>query len=436
MNLQLSIIMFIYASEMAVITTMICARLERRRDFFSGACKCAALTLIYTVILAFYQPSILVIHIPIVLVSFLYVYWCYVTNILQVLYIVSAGYIIQRISSLLNTLISYFSPHYLAHDVNGQVSALWYVLIFVCDAVVFWGFHCLGGRGFGIPQLRKNATIRVVAFGILVVLMNQPWTLGMLHDDIMHHSYTRYALAEVIWNFIACVLCVFVQFDITHIDRRDNELEIAQKLISDKERQYKMSKSNVDAINRKCHDLKYQLSALSKGEDNQKHISEAMELVESFDSAIHTGNDTLDIIFTEKNSYCKKHDIDFVCMVDGDKLSFIDVTDLYVMFGNIIDNAINAVRILEDHSKRSIYIRIHQENQLLLIQTENAFKGSLQFKDGLPKTTTGDEFNHGYGVSSIKMIAEKYGGSLNTRAEDNVFYLNILIPMEGKEERQ
>ena len=62
---------------MAVITTMICARLERRRDFFSGACKCAALTLIYTVILAFYQPSILVIHIPIVLVSFLYVYWCY-----------------------------------------------------------------------------------------------------------------------------------------------------------------------------------------------------------------------------------------------------------------------------------------------------------------------------------------------------------------------
>lgn len=30
------------------------------------------------------------------------------------------------------------------------------------------------------------------------------------------------------------------------------------------------------------------------------------------------------------------------------------------------------------------------------------------------------------------MIAEKYGGSLNTRAEDNVFYLNILIPMEDK----
>ena len=38
--------------------------------------------------------------------------------------------------------------------------------------------------------------------------------------------------------------------------------------------------------------------------------------------------------------------------------------------------------------------------------------------------------------TQAKMIAEKYGGSLNTRAEDNVFYLNILIPMEGKEERQ
>ena len=436
MNIQLPIIMFIYTLEMAVITTIICARLERRSRYFSGAMTCVVLILAYLVLVAFYKPSVLVIHLPIVLISFLYVHWCYNTNVLQVLYIVSAGYIIQRISSLLNTLISYFSPEYLPHDVNGEVSIHWYLLILLCDVLVFVSFYHLGGRGFGIPQLRKNASIRVVVFGIIVVLMNQPWTLGMLHDDIIHHSYTTYALAETIWNLIACILCVFVQFDIIHIDRKDNELEIARKLISEKEHQYKMSKSTVEAINRKCHDLKYQLSALSKGEDSQKHISEAMELVESFDSAIHTGNDTLDIIFTEKNSYCKKHDIDFVCMVDGDKLSFIDVTDLYVMFGNIIDNAINAVRNLEDHSKRSIYIKIHQENKLLLIQTENAFTGELQFKDGLPRTTSGDEFNHGYGVSSIKMIAEKYGGSLNTRAEDNVFYLNILIPMEDREAQQ
>ena len=125
MNLQLPIIMFIYTLEMAVITTIICARLERRSRYFSGALTCVVLILAYLVLVAFYKPSVLVIHLPIVLISFLYVYWCYNTNVLQVLYSVSAGYIIQRISSLLNTLISYFSPEYLAHDVNGEVSIHW-----------------------------------------------------------------------------------------------------------------------------------------------------------------------------------------------------------------------------------------------------------------------------------------------------------------------
>ena len=200
--------------------------------------------------------------------------------------------------------------------------------------------------------------------------------------------------------------------------------------MADKERQYKMTKSSVDAINRKCHDLKYQLAAIDRGGDVSAHVTEALELVDSFDSAVRTGNDTLDVIFTEKNFYCKKHDIVFVCMIDGEKLNFMDVTDQYVLLGNIIDNAINAVRQIPEHAKRSIYVKIFAEKKLLFIQTENPFLGSLEFSEGLPRTTTGDDFNHGFGMSSIRIVAEKYGGSVNTRAQDGVFYLNVVLPLQ------
>jgi sensor histidine kinase regulating citrate/malate metabolism len=65
-------------------------------------------------------------------------------------------------------------------------------------------------------------------------------------------------------------------------------------------------------------------------------------------------NDTLDIIITEKCLLCEKENITLTCIADGEKISFISVTDLYSLLGNAIDNAIEAVLQFEDQDKRSI----------------------------------------------------------------------------------
>jgi sensor histidine kinase regulating citrate/malate metabolism len=116
-------------------------------------------------------------------------------------------------------------------------------------------------------------------------------------------------------------------------------------------------------------------------------------------------------------------------MIDGAKLDFMEVTDQYVLFGNMIDNAINAVSKLPEGMERSIYLNVHAEKKLLLIQTENPFTGEVTFQDGLPKTSSGDEFNHGFGMKSIRLIAEKYHGSVSSRAKDGTFYVNVVIPL-------
>ena len=114
-------------------------------------------------------------------------------------------------------------------------------------------------------------------------------------------------------------------------------------------------------------------------------------------------------------------------MADGQKLSFISDGDLYCLFGNIIDNALEAVNKVPEKERRVINIVVKEKNGTLVVQEENYFEGELDFVDGLPQTTKGDTAYHGFGTRSIRMIVSKYGGVFTARAQDGVFYLNIIF---------
>ena len=91
-----------------------------------------------------------------------------------------------------------------------------------------------------------------------------------------------------------------------------------------------------------------------------------------------------------------------------------------VLFGNIIDNSVNAVRKMNDLAKRTIYVNVHAENQLLLVQVENPCED---------RQSAAHSVTHGFGMRSIRMVTEKYGGSLNTRTAEGNFYLNLVFPL-------
>ena len=413
---------------LAVITTMLCGRLPRR-ELFSAKAVVLALLLVCYVLFAPLERMGVFIHLPMVAIVFLYVGLCYRVTAAEALFIGIAGYTIEHISSLVNSILTLTDPDRFAHFGEDVTTGFWgYALIAVSYALTYtlaWFLLIRRMRGL---SLLKNATGPIVALSAVMLVVNQIWGLTF---ELYGAEYAGSLLCflEYIWNLICCVFCLCIQFGIFRISQKEQELEVTKRLIAEKERQYLVNKSTIDAINRKCHNLKYELAALSAGPDGQKHIEEAMALVDSFDSAVRTGNETLDVILSEKNLYCQQEQITFVCMIDGEQLDFMDATDQYVLFGNLIDNAIHAVQKLEETQQRVIYIKICAKKKLLLIHTENPFAGELRFRNGLPVTTSGDEENHGFGMTSVQMICEKYGGSVSTKAEHGTFYLNILLPL-------
>ena len=77
-------------------------------------------------------------------------------------------------------------------------------------------------------------------------------------------------------------------------------------------------------------------------------------------------------------------------MPSGDSLDFMQVADIYALFGNALDNAINATMELNDPSKRVINVRFSSQGNLMLIQIQNYHQRRLRFRNGLPITTHQD----------------------------------------------
>ena len=145
---------------------------------------------------------------------------------------------------------------------------------------------------------------------------------------------------------------------------------------------------------------------------------------------VRTGNDALDIILTEKSLVCSKENIQFSCIVDGEKLGFFSDEDVYALFGNIIDNAIEAVRDVEP-SKRTISLRVRMIGDMLVVGASNYYASAIKRSGGEIVTSKDDKNHHGFGLKSIRYICERYGGSMDIKTDNNVFAITLLFFVRG-----
>lgn len=157
-------------------------------------------------------------------------------------------------------------------------------------------------------------------------------------------------------------------------------------------------------------------------------ISEIENAVNIYDSDVKTGNETLDIILTEKRLVCVQNKIALSCIVDGERLNFMTDADICALFGNALDNAIEAVRLIEQPEKRSVGLTVKLVRGFLSVCVRNSCVGNVNVDGGMPHTTKGDAINHGYGLKSIKAVTERYNGEFSIITGDNVFELNLLFP--------
>jgi sensor histidine kinase regulating citrate/malate metabolism len=105
--------------------------------------------------------------------------------------------------------------------------------------------------------------------------------------------------------------------------------------------------------------------------------------------------------------------------------------DTYSLFGNIIDNAVEAVKGLSPE-KRLISLQIKKTGNLVSVSVKNSYEGNIVFQNGFPVTRKEDKSNHGFGLRSIALVTEKYKGTMTLDAKNGIFAVALLFPQESK----
>ncbi len=228
-------------------------------------------------------------------------------------------------------------------------------------------------------------------------------------------------------NVLCCFIGLFYIFEMFYSNNIKNQMKIIEEIQKKESNQYKISKETIDMINIKCHDFRHQIREFG---DNQKIDNEAInnlnKLIRIYDSTYHTENEALNVILNEKTLLCNNKNIRFTCIVDGNALNFIENEDIYSLFGNLIDNSIEAVNQLDDNEK-IISLKIKQVGNIVSISIKNGYKGKIQMENNLPLSKKEDNIHHGFGMKSIKMVCEKYNGNLRLNIENNIFIVTILF---------
>ena len=272
-------------------------------------------------------------------------------------------------------------------------------------------------------ELRNSSLLIFVGCFVLfnVVISSVVTYYSEEHNDILYVSLLS------LYNIACCIFTMFLMFEVIFRKQYERDYVTAARMLKQSEERYALTKENIELINMKCHDLKHQIRLIrSSPAADSAALGEIEDLIQVYDSAIRTGNEALDIILAEKSLYCNRHGIRLYCIADGALLSFIADSDLYALFGNLLDNAIEAVEELEG-DRRFINLSIKKINGFATLSMSNCHSRPLDFRDGLPATTKQDKSVHGYGMKSVRLICKKYDAELILNDDNGVFTVKIVF---------
>ena len=300
----------------------------------------------------------------------------------------------------------------------------------LCYFLSYWLIYAIFGR-----KIKKGGGMRIKSLSLLL-LIGAGLIVDIVLNSVVIYSDMSFenSLVNYITNLMCCILLLYSQFGLLLNKELEGELQTMQQLLNQDKEQYASLKENIDLINMKCHDMRHQIREIGISKSlNSEVIDEMEKSITLYDTMVKTGNEALDVILSEKSLLCYRKGIVLTCVADGGRLDFMSATDLYSLFGNALDNAIEAVMKIDDPDGRIIGLRIHAVGQMVTINLKNSFVGEVELDDdGFPVTTKEDKRYHGFGLKSIRYVVEKYDGSVAVQVEDGMFNLNVLVPLPSQ----
>ena len=283
-----------------------------------------------------------------------------------------------------------------------------------------------------IDTIDKQRTIMMGT--VLLIMVYFKWILTAVRELNLGGNRTTmisFSLVTSIGLYLVILLYDYSRLLLKEKEEAEHEQMVLQYEIRSAKREMQAS----DDIRRLYHDVKNHLLAIqsmsgSEGEINA-YLSELLPKFEGYETQVKTGNPTVDAILSEKIQLAYADGIRFNVCLDLSGLDHIKTVDLVTIFGNAVDNAIEALRKTEkSEGERFLFIKSSTFANNVVIRFQNRYAGDVELRGGVPVTSKKDADMHGLGISSIRNAVRRYGGTVTVKA-DNVnkeFTLVVMLP--------
>ena len=367
--------------------------------------------------------------IGVVLLMCLFVWLATKNNVKTACYFGVQAFIVAEFVSAVEWWLYYFFYTNFASLNTTVASVLFAVGIYaVFFTLMFFLERHFSRRGLGIIYVKDLITaVIIVATAFLISNISfMPWNTPLSGKYTLEIFYIR-TLVD-----LCGLLVLYSNREMKAANVAAAELTQIRLLLDKQYEQYCLTKTAIDSVNRRYHDLKHQVALLREKdtEEAEKLVNEIENETHMYEMVYKTGNDILDTILMSKSILCAERGITFTCVADGTVLHFISDADICSIFGNALDNAIESFEGVGGEEAKLIKLAVYKNDALLIIKCENTFHGKLKTANGELLTTKHEKLNHGYGVKSIKAITAKYGGTVTYAANDGMFKLAIVIPFK------
>lgn len=177
------------------------------------------------------------------------------------------------------------------------------------------------------------------------------------------------------------------------------------------------------------HDFKNHLCSIdialktNKKELAHKIIAQYIKECDDIKINLITGSDILDIILNDKISKADKLRIDFQFEMQPEiNMEWIKEFDMITIFGNVLDNAIEA-NVAENIKHKYIKLKIYQKHEMLIIKQSNSCDNELKRNHNSYITTK--KGHSGVGVQNLRKVVELYDGLYDINIDNN--HCDVLI---------
>lgn len=155
-----------------------------------------------------------------------------------------------------------------------------------------------------------------------------------------------------------------------------------------------------------------------------KYLSGAKQSIDTDVGVVESGNESVDSILNYKLAQIKSMNVDAEYEISVPENLGISLFDINIVLGNLVDNAIEALKAVREDESKKLIIKINSKQGYFKIYIANTFDGIVP-ADG--KSRKGDNINHGLGLKSVLKTVEKYGGMLKTDTNGKMFEISVIM---------